>query len=78
VVLVAKKAIKAAGGDVALMNLQPQIRKVFDIIQALPSLSVFESVPSWTATSRASRKGQGGRRAYGLRIPYLLLLFSCS
>ena len=26
------------------MNLQPQIRKVFDIIQALPSLNVFESV----------------------------------
>jgi anti-sigma B factor antagonist len=44
VVLVAKKVMKAAGGDVMLMNLQPQIRKVFDIIQALPSLSVFESV----------------------------------
>jgi anti-sigma B factor antagonist len=44
VLLVAKKTMKAAGGDVALMNLQPQIRKVFDIIQALPSLNVFESV----------------------------------
>jgi anti-sigma B factor antagonist len=44
VILAAKKAMKAAGGDVSLMNLQPQIRKVFDIIQALPSLSVFESV----------------------------------
>jgi anti-sigma B factor antagonist len=44
VVLVAKKAMKAAGGDVALTNLQPQIRKVFEIIQALPSLNVFESV----------------------------------
>jgi anti-sigma B factor antagonist len=44
VILVAKKAMKAAGGDVALTNLQPQIRKVFDIIQALPSLNVFESV----------------------------------
>ena len=44
VVLVAKKTMKAAGGDVALTNLQPQIRKVFDIIQALPSLNVFESV----------------------------------
>ena len=44
VILVAKKAMKAAGGDVVLTNLQPQIRKVFDIIQALPSLNVFESV----------------------------------
>ena len=39
-----KKAMKATGGTVALTNLQPQIRKVFDIIQALPSLNVFESV----------------------------------
>jgi anti-anti-sigma factor len=44
VLLAAKKAMKAGGGDVALMNLQPQIRKVFEIIQALPSLNVFESV----------------------------------
>ena len=44
VILVARKAMKAAGGDVALTNLQPQIRKVFEIIQALPSLNVFESV----------------------------------
>jgi anti-sigma B factor antagonist len=44
VILVAKKAMKAAGGDVALTNLRPQIRKVFEIIQALPSLNVFESV----------------------------------
>ncbi|HWT81919.1 MAG TPA: STAS domain-containing protein [Candidatus Methylomirabilis sp.] len=39
-----RKAMKATGGTVALANLQPQIRKVFDIIQALPSLNVFESV----------------------------------
>jgi len=39
-----RKAMKATGGTVALTNLQPQIRKVFDIIQALPSLNVFESV----------------------------------
>lgn len=39
-----KKAMQAAGGTVALANLQPQIRKVFEIIQALPSLNIFESV----------------------------------
>ncbi len=39
-----KKAMKAAEGTLALTNLQPQIRKVLDIIQALPSLHVFESV----------------------------------
>ncbi len=44
VLVMTKKAMKAAGGTVALTNLQPQIRKVLDIIQALPSLNVFESV----------------------------------
>ena len=39
-----KKAMKATGGTVALANLQPQIRKVFEIIQALPSVNIFESV----------------------------------
>ncbi|HSB72875.1 MAG TPA: STAS domain-containing protein [Candidatus Methylomirabilis sp.] len=39
-----KKAMKAVGGTVALANLQPQIRKVFEIIQALPSMNIFESV----------------------------------
>ena len=39
-----RKAMKTTGGTVALANLPPQIRKVFDIIQALPSLNVFESV----------------------------------
>ena len=44
VILATKKALKAAGGDIVLTNLQPQIRKVFDIIKAVPSLSIFESV----------------------------------
>jgi anti-anti-sigma factor len=39
-----KKAMKTAGGTIALTNLPPQIRKVFEIIQALPSLNIFESV----------------------------------
>lgn len=44
VILATKKALKRAGGDIALTNLQPQIRKVFDIIKAAPSLSIFESI----------------------------------
>ncbi len=44
VVIEAQKAMKAAGGDFAMTNLQPQIRKVFEIIMTLPSLNVFESV----------------------------------
>lgn len=44
VVIAAQKAMKVAGGEFAMTNLQPQIRKVFEIIMALPSLNVFESV----------------------------------
>ena len=36
--------MKAAGGGFAIIHLQPQIRKVFEIIMALPSPNVFESV----------------------------------
>ena len=39
-----RKAMKLSGGTVAFTNLQPQIRKVFEIIQALPSVNIFESV----------------------------------
>ena len=44
VVIAAQKTMKAARGGFAIVNLQPQIRKVFEIIMALPSPNVFESV----------------------------------
>ena len=44
VILKANRSIKASGGNVHLMRLQPQIRKVFEIIQALPTLTVFTSI----------------------------------
>ena len=44
VILVLSKAMKERGGTLTLIHLQPQIRKVFDIIQAVPSWNVFESV----------------------------------
>jgi len=43
VVAVATKALKANGGALAVTELQPQIRRIFDIIKALPSLGVFAS-----------------------------------
>jgi anti-anti-sigma factor len=44
VILKTNRSVKASGGAVHLMRLQPQIRKVFEIIQALPSLTVFTSI----------------------------------
>ena len=44
VIAKAKKSLKKNEGKVVLINLQPQIRKVFEIIKALPSEQIFESV----------------------------------
>jgi anti-sigma B factor antagonist len=44
VILVAEQSLKPNGGKVLLVNLQPQIKKVFDIVQALPVQQVFSSL----------------------------------
>jgi len=44
VVIKAKKSLIKNGGDLILMNLQPQIQKVFEIINALPSQQIFSSI----------------------------------
>jgi anti-sigma B factor antagonist len=44
VILKARKVLENRGGNIVLLNLQPHIRKVFDIINALPSEQVFSSV----------------------------------
>jgi anti-anti-sigma factor len=44
VIAKAKKFFKKREGSVVLLNPQPQIRKVFEIVEALPSEQIFESV----------------------------------
>jgi anti-sigma B factor antagonist len=44
VILKAHKELKQRGGHLSLMNLQPQIKKVFEIIKALPSMRVYASI----------------------------------
>ena len=44
VLVKSKKAMKQRGGKIVFTNLQPQIKKVFDILNALPSLKVFASM----------------------------------
>lgn len=43
VFLSTEKWLQQVGGNVLLLHLQPQIRKVFDIVQALPSQQIFAS-----------------------------------
>jgi anti-anti-sigma factor len=44
VILKARDALKKNNGKITFMNLQPQIKKVFDIINALPSMQIFKSI----------------------------------
>jgi anti-anti-sigma regulatory factor len=42
-IIAARKAVKSRDGHVILINPQPQIRKVFDIVSALPREAIFSS-----------------------------------
>ena len=39
-----RKQLKERGGQAAFIHMQPQIREVFEIIQALPGVAIFQSV----------------------------------
>ena len=39
-----KTVLNRQGADLAMVNMPPQIKKVFEVIRLLPSLNVFESV----------------------------------
>jgi len=44
VILRTKEAVEKGGGSMLLINLQPQISKIFDIVKAIPAQSIFSSV----------------------------------
>jgi anti-anti-sigma factor len=44
VLLIAHKGMKELGGKVALLKLQPQIKKVLEIINALPGQRIFRDM----------------------------------
>jgi anti-anti-sigma factor len=46
---IARKRMKESGGHVSFLHLQPQIKEVFDIIKALPGLSVFKDIEEFDA-----------------------------
>ncbi|SRR6266404_6130296 len=41
---IARKQLKARGGQASFVHLQPQIQEVFDIMEALPGIAIFKSV----------------------------------
>jgi anti-anti-sigma factor len=44
VILRAQKGLKEGGGHFTMVRLQPQIKKVFDVIHALPSQQIFDTI----------------------------------
>ncbi len=61
VLVKAKKSMKARGGKIVFTNLQPSIKKVFDILNALPSLKVFASVQELDSYLDAMQTGSSKR-----------------
>ncbi len=64
VVLKAKKAIESFGNSFLMINMQPQIKTVFEIVKALPSIALFESLEEADAyltemQRRAREKARG-------------------
>ena len=49
VILKTKKALATGKGKLVFMNLQPQVKKVFEIINALPSMRVFKDLKEMDA-----------------------------
>ena len=41
---IARKRMNETGGQLAFVNMQPQIEEVFEIIRALPGLDVFKNM----------------------------------
>lgn len=44
VILTTKKAMDKSGGTAIMVNVQPQIKKVFEVVRALPGFNVFASI----------------------------------
>ena len=45
VVLWAKQTLKQKNATFAMINLQPQIKKVFDVMRILPMFDIFDDMP---------------------------------
>ena len=63
VILKTRGALKKMNGQLKVMNLQPQIKKVFDIINALPSKQIFASVAEFDAYLETMQKAVKSDRA---------------
>jgi len=57
-----RKQLKERGGQVAFANLQPQIKEVFEIIKALPGVSLFKDLAEFDAYIAARQRSHEEKR----------------
>ena len=65
VILQTKKTLEARKGRLVFMNLQPQIQRVFDIINALPNIDVFVNLDEMDDFVDRMQRQAGGETADG-------------
>jgi len=53
---IARKRLKERSGQTSFVNMQPQIKEVFEIVKALPGVSVFASVAEMDAYLAAQQR----------------------
>ena len=56
VMLATKKKLKSMNAEFGILKMQPQIKKVFAIIKALPSLQVYSSIEELDAYLKVIQK----------------------
>ncbi|MGH9651036.1 MAG: STAS domain-containing protein, partial [Terriglobales bacterium] len=55
----ARKQLKARNGQASFVNMQPQIKEVFEIIRALPGVGVFKSMAEMDEYLAARQRSHG-------------------
>jgi anti-anti-sigma factor len=57
VVFKAKKGLSATGGQLLMVNVPPPVQKVFEIIDALPSMKIFSGIAELDAYLAKMQQG---------------------
>jgi anti-anti-sigma factor len=63
VLVKSRRALESRGGGMAVANVQPPVRKVFDIVKALPSIDVFQDDAELDAFLERMQRGSPPPRA---------------
>lgn len=59
VLMIVRKQMDERKGQIAFVNMQPQIQEVFDIVQALPGVAVFKDIAEFDAYLAARQQKHG-------------------